>query len=214
MERREIRGRWRRLCNRIGVYLSDPEKEFKRLVALYSKPARAYHNLDHVGFCLFEFDRVNHLADREFALELAIWFHDARHDPKSSRNELESANEAAAFCDRAGVLPEVKKTACDLITALKFPATPPDRDTQVFSDVDLAMLGQPPKVFWTYDEAIAREYRHVPKGVFRAKRAESLEQLLARPSIYSTVLFRDLYEAKARQNLYSSINRLRSGVER
>lgn len=210
MERRELRGRWKRHCKRIGVYLSDPEQEFKRVTSLYSKPARAYHNLDHIEFCFFEFDRINHLADHPGALELAIWFHDSKFDPKSSRNEEESANEAAAFCDRAGVLPEVKKKACEIIMASKAPI-PCDRDEEVFSDVEMAILGQPPKAFWQYEEAIAKEYRKLPGAIFRVKRSEMLERLVARPSIYSTSLFRDLYEAKARQNVFASILKLRKG---
>jgi predicted metal-dependent HD superfamily phosphohydrolase len=212
VERREFRGRWKRLCDRVGVYLSDPDKEQKRLARLYKTPPRAYHNLDHVGFCLLEFDRINHLADRPGSVELAIWFHDAKYDPKSSRNEEESANELAAFCDRAGVLPEVKKRACEIVMASKHPALPADRDAQIFSDVDLAVLGQAPKAFWLYEEAIAREYRQVPRKVFQTKRAEILDRLLARESIYATRLFQDLYERKARRNLWASISRLRKGV--
>lgn len=153
------------------------------------------------------------MAESPLAVELAIWFHDAKYDPKSQRNEEDSSNEAASFCDRAGVIQEAKKKACEIIMASKHMASPKDKDTQAFTDVDLAILGQRPEVFGAYEKAIAKEYGWVPEGVFRMKRGEILQQFLDRPAIYSTVLFRDLYEKKARKNLHLSILRLRKGGE-
>lgn len=207
--RREFKGRWKRLCRRLGVSLADPDKEFRHLKSLYSKPVRAYHNLDHVAFCLDEFDRINHMTESPTAVELAIWFHHAKYDPKSSRNEEDSANEAAAFCDRAGAIQEAKKKACEIIMASKHTSPPRDKDTQVFTDVDLAILGQEPEVFWAYEKAIAKEYSWVDPAVFGMKRGEILQGFLDRPTLYSTTLFRDLYEAKARRNLHASMSKVR-----
>lgn len=212
MDGRELRKRWRRLCASLGVYLSNPGEEFDALKKLYSRPPRAYHNLDHVGHCLEEFDRVSYLAENRGAVELAVWFHDAVYDPRSEKNEEASALCAASFCDRAGVLPEVREKAKGLILASKHMETPGALDAQIFVDVDLSILGQEPKAFWAYEKAIAEEYGWAPKDAFRRTRAEILARFLARPRIYSTRLFHDLYEKRARENLKASIEALGKGA--
>jgi predicted metal-dependent HD superfamily phosphohydrolase len=211
MDRGEMRKRWTRLCDRLGVYLADPGEEFQGLEDNYSRPRRAYHNLDHVGFCLSEFDRISFHASHPVAVELAIWWHDASYDAESTKNEERSAEFLASFCDRAGVLPEVREISRKVILYSKHSAPATDSDTMVFADADLAILGQPPEAFWVYEKAVAEEYRWVSRDIFRAKRAEILDRFLARSTIYCTGIFRELYEKAARENLRASIDALRAG---
>jgi predicted metal-dependent HD superfamily phosphohydrolase len=48
----------------------------------------------------------------------------------------------------------------------------------------------------------------VAEETFRKRRAEVLEQFLGRPHIYSTALFRERYEPRARANLRRSLQAL------
>ncbi len=205
-----MRKRWTRLCDRLGVYLADPGEEFQGLEDSYSRPRRAYHNLDHVGFCLSEFDRIWFRASYPLAVELAIWWHDASYDPESTKNEERSAELLGGFCDRAGVLQEVRDISRGIVLYSKHSARATEPDTQVFADADLAILGQPAAAFWAYEKAVAEEYRWVPRDIFRVKRAEILERFLGRQTIYCTGIFQDLYERAARENLRASIDALRA----
>ena len=77
--------------------------------------------------------------------------------------------------------------------------------------MDLSILGSTPDVFAAYEEAVRREYAWVPDALFAEKRAEILEGFLSRDSIYSTESFSKRLENRARENLRSSIEKLRSG---
>ena len=87
-------------------------------------------------------------------------------------------------------------------------AVPRETDEEVLVDVDLSILGVEPKRFDEYENQIREEYAWVPSIVFRAKRREILKGFLARPSIYSTRRFLDVYEAQARTNLERAIKQL------
>jgi predicted metal-dependent HD superfamily phosphohydrolase len=95
-----------------------------------------------------------------------------------------------------------------LILATKHQAAPVEHDAQVLVDIDLAILGSPPSTFDAYEAAIRREYRWVPRPLFRRKRREILRSLLERPRIYSTAHFQGLLEAAARANLARSVTQL------
>jgi predicted metal-dependent HD superfamily phosphohydrolase len=84
-------------------------------------------------------------------------------------------------------------------------------DAPLLVDVDLSILGQPPERFWQYENQIRAEYEWVPNEVFATRRAEILEQFLARKRIYSTDNFFRKYEAQARMNLRASVENLRGG---
>jgi len=83
-------------------------------------------------------------------------------------------------------------------------------DAPLLVDIDLSILGQPEARFSEYESQIRREYDWVPDRIFAAKRAEILEQFLARERIYSTKQFFDQYEKQARVNLQASVQNLKS----
>ena len=70
---------------------------------------------------------------------------------------------------------------------------------------DLAILGSAPARFDEYERQIRQEYSWVDEAVFRSVRGKILQEFLARPSIYSTMGFRDRLENSARENLNRSI---------
>jgi len=85
-------------------------------------------------------------------------------------------------------------------------------DAPLLVDVDLSILGKSEERFWEYENQIRLEYDWVPDGTFATKRAEILEQFLARPRIYSTEQFFDRYERRARGNILASVQKLKSGI--
>jgi predicted metal-dependent HD superfamily phosphohydrolase len=87
-------------------------------------------------------------------------------------------------------------------------AAPVTNDEKVLVDADLWILGAPEKRFDEYEQQVREEYGWVPGPIYRRKRRQILESLLARPAIYGTGRFLRRYEREARANLARSLARL------
>lgn len=192
------------MCGALGA-TRELEPSYRRLVALYRTPARAYHNLRHVEHCLAEYDEVRHLAVHPSAVEAALWFHDAVYDSKATDNEEKSAEIAGKMLAAMGVRPALRRTVRKLILHTKHAGVPGTKDGKIVVDIDLAILGASPAVFARYERGIRTEYNWVADSVFRPKRAEFLQSLLNRKRIYATDVFFRKYEAEARKNVSRSI---------
>ena len=203
----QAKTRWLEFWPKLGVS-NSPEPHFASLVAHYSEPHRAYHNLAHVLDCLEQFAPARHLAHDGISVEMAIWYHDAIYDPRAKDNEEHSADLAASVADELGLSASFKETVNALILATKKHDASLARDAAVLVDVDLSILGRAPQRFDEYEHQIRQEYDWVPADVFAAGRSAVLETFLARPVIYNTELFRIKYEHQARENLKRSIQRL------
>lgn len=183
-----------------------PVRQLRTLTARYGERHRAYHDLRHILACLALAGAVRSQLQTAAQVELALWYHDAVYDPRAGDNEERSAALAVAELD---ALPEAARTAiAELIRATRHDAVPTEPDARFVVDIDLAILGAAPAAFDAYEAAIRREYRWVPRALYRRRRREILARLLDRPSLYSTPPFRTLLEAPARANLQRSLSRL------
>ena len=196
--------RWLKTCAALGA-CRGTEASYRRLEAAYRSPARAYHNIRHVEACLKDLDAVSHLVANPTVLEAAIWFHDAIYDSRASDNEERSADLAAATLTATGVPKRPIGEIQRLIRHTKHSGTPRTLDGRIMVDIDLAILGASPAVFWRYESAIRKEYAWVEASVYRRKRTEFLQKILERRRIYATEFFFEKYEAKARRNMKESI---------
>lgn len=191
--------------------IDEPLK--RALSALYRAEDRHYHNLAHIEAMLAlanEYGRELH--DRE-ALEAAIWFHDAIYDSRAKDNEARSAALAGQkLAGRSGAERLQRIAAMILATATHALPSFGDeeflRDTALFLDMDLAILGAAPEAFDAYEQAVRREYGWVEEPMWRAGRAAVLKSFLARPHIFHTDEFRRRFEPLARQNLARSLQAL------
>lgn len=198
---------WLRLCGRLGMQ-SGVLAIWRELERHYREPHRAYHNLDHIGECLSEFEAVRSCACAPNAVELAIWFHDAIYDPRAQDNEERSAQLAGDLLEPMG-LPDVSiHEVRSLILVTRHTAPPTTPDASLLTDIDLAILGQPPGRFAAFEQQIRQEYSWVPPSEFAAGRAMILRGFLDRPTIYSTPTFRQKYEQRARTNLAWGLRQL------
>ena len=177
----------------------------QRLVAAYEEPQRRYHTLQHLNECVSFCDRNLHLAEKPGEVEMALWFHDAVYDVTGNENEAKSAAWAAESLASAGVAAEAIERVSGLIMATCHAVLPEGRDQQVLVDVDLSILGAVRPRFIEYEAQVRAEYRWVPEPLFRQKRAEVLQQFLARGHIYSTPTIRKEFEEVARGNLAYSL---------
>jgi len=202
----DLRERWSRLWSTLGA-TGPSEPAFDRLVAAYSEPHRAYHNLDHVRTCLEELDRAEFLAEKAMEIELAIWLHDAVYDPKAKDNEIKCAELAAELMASVKMTHARPPAVRDLILATMHNGGETTGDGRLMADIDLSILGQRTQVFDKYEEAIRKEYEWVPEDTYRVERSKVLRGFLQRPHVYHTAMFRGRYESTAKSNLERAIQR-------
>ena len=196
--------RWQKSWDRLGAP-APGILLYEQLIARYSEPHRAYHNVQHLEEC---FEKLNELEDHAQHLgevELALWFHDAVYDVKRSDNEAKSADWARSVALEAGVAPPAAQRIHSLVLVTAHEAIPSDVDQRIVVDVDLSILAAPSERFEEYERQIRAEYAWVPEDVFRARRREILAQFLARPRIFSTKTFLARHEPRARENLARSL---------
>ena len=101
--------RWLRLWQAIGAS-GDASTWYETLTRAYAELHRHYHNQQHIADCLAEFDAVRLLAKQPYAVELALWFHDAVYDPKAADNEEQSAALARCCLQSAGLHASARRT--------------------------------------------------------------------------------------------------------
>jgi predicted metal-dependent HD superfamily phosphohydrolase len=180
---------------------------FRSLRTRYCEPHRCYHTTDHVGHCLREFDLARGHMDHAAAVELAIWFHDAVYAPEASDNEQRSA-ELFDACAGDGFDEGSRRHVHDLILVTMHADRPASVDEAFMVDIDLSSFGLPWPDFVRDSDAVRREYAHLPDDQFHARQARFLHSLLARPTIYSTELFRRRHEEAARLNITRRLGEL------
>ena len=200
------RHRWLRLMERLG--LTHSRDEYNRLVLAYTAVDRHYHSAAHIAHCLAELEIAATFIPNPDPIELSLWFHDAVYDSHSATNEADSAQWAADFLTGCQADPALTDEVVALILATRHQPGELTLPEQWMVDIDLSSLGAEPEQWAADDRAIRREYAWVPEAIFREKRAAILRGFLERPTIYATDYFREKYEAQARLNLASAIQKL------
>jgi len=196
--------RWNNLC--VSLNIESDDAIYSALVEAHAEKHRAYHTLNHIAACLRHLDIIRDKSERPEEIEMALWFHDAVYKPFSSTNEEDSAKWAATWLRERGVSEDVVKRIEGHILATESHVSPEALDQQYMLDIDLSILGSPPKVYDTFERNIQLEYKHVPGFLFRKKRKAILEGFLARPEIYTTPHFRQALESQARTNIAHAIS--------
>jgi predicted metal-dependent HD superfamily phosphohydrolase len=140
----------------------------------------------------------------------AVLLHDAVYVAGASDNEVCSAALARKLFAE---VPDLDLNAVErliLLTASHGKIIPAevDRDTALFLDCDMSILGTPPAVYAAYEQQIAVEYAHIPRVLFRRGRRRFLEHLLAQPRIFLSDEFHQRLDQQARVNLSSALARL------
>lgn len=197
---------WQKTWRQLGV---DGSAELYALIcARYNEPDRKYHTLQHLHECLSLFEQIQDQAEHPAEVELAIWFHDASYQSARKDNEQKSAEWAQASVASHGLPEAIGERVYSLIMATTHDSMPASRDAETLVDVDLGILAAEPTRFDEYEQQVRAEYEWVPEPVYRLERGKILQTFVERSHIYSTALFRQQYETKARQNLIRSLAKL------
>lgn len=155
---------------------------FDRLQALYSEEARHYHTFAHICDMLQQFEEHKGSMSDPVTVCLAIFFHDAIYNPKSSTNEEDSAELFSEFANElTRQFPNcenvVKRSVVvDYILQTKKHdvSTSSDEDLKLFIDIDMSILAAERTRYEAYCRAIRREYIHVDTETFCRARAAFL----------------------------------------
>lgn len=178
----------------------------------HAEPQRHYHDWTHIEALLKHFGRAGDLVANQTAVLYAILFHDSVYDPKAADNERQSARLLVETAP--GIDPASLELARRMILATEGHYLPGDlpgeaqRDTALFLDMDLAILGADEERFDIYEDQIRREYAHVPEDRYREGRSAVLRSFAGRERLYFSTWGRDSFEARARANLERSLARL------
>jgi predicted metal-dependent HD superfamily phosphohydrolase len=180
---------------------------FDRLLGRHRERHRRYHGVAHVRWVVrhvLELAVVESVRDLD-AVIAAAFYHDAVYEPQHPANERASARLARRD------LAEIAwgGTRIDAVVAMiEGTAThlePPDIDTAVLYDADLAVLGADVVGYDAYAAGVRAEYRHVADHDWQVGRSAVLEGFLERPAIYATATGRKRWEQRARANITSEL---------
>jgi len=181
--------------------LAPPADAFAQLIATYSDDNRAYHDISHLHHVITLYREFQEHFVLPGEAGIALFYHDAIYDPKRSDNEPRSADMAEAVMVQAGAGHAAIAAVRTFIMATCHDAVPEDPDAKLVVDIDLSVLGSSDETYQRYVQDVRNEYSHVPGFLFKRGRRKVMESFLKRESIYQTPLFRERFEAKARENI-------------
>jgi predicted metal-dependent HD superfamily phosphohydrolase len=172
----------------------------------YSGKNRHYHTLAHLDNFYTQLRKCRQeVADWE-TLVVAMVYHDVVYNSTDHRDEERSADLAVQRLQEIH-FPAAQVEKCRLlILATKSHALSTDKDTNLFNDADMSILGLSLPVYQAYVTNVGLEYAQYPN--FKAGRKKVLGYFLEMKQIFKTDFFHGLYEAQARQNIAWEISTL------
>jgi predicted metal-dependent HD superfamily phosphohydrolase len=171
----------------------------------YSGNGRHYHTLSHLENLIRELRDVP--LEELDTLLFSVFYHDIVYDASSSDNEEKSALFAEERLTQLDIPNQLIASCKQQILATKAHSDASDNDTCYFLDADLSVLGQPLEVYLSYADAIRREYIVYPDSIYNDGRKRVLNHFLGMERIFKTVHFFDKYEAQARVNLKTELEK-------
>ncbi|HEX6889598.1 MAG TPA: hypothetical protein VF141_02860 [Chryseolinea sp.] len=185
----------------------NTSKLWKEIDDQYSDPSRHYHNLLHLESLLLELIPVKARFSNWNVVVFAVVYHDIVYKPTKSNNEEKSAGLAFKRLNGIGVPTEAVARCREFIFATKRHEQVDD-EIDLFTDADLSILGKSPDDYRIYTDQVRKEYSIYPDFLYNPGRKKVLLHFLGMRTIYKTSLFREKYEASARQNLQAELTTL------
>lgn len=200
---------WKSLIGRHSAE-SGTDDVGRQLLACWSEPHRQYHNVTHLREVLRHVDQLADHAVTPDAVRLAAWYHDSVYTGFSDDEQNSAARAEKDLADlhvAPGLIVEVARLV--RLTASHEPDAD-DRNGEVLCDADLAVLASAAESYAAYAAAIRAEYAHVSEKEFKLGRLKVLRSLLDGPALYRTAPAHARWEAAARVNLNTELERLDS----
>lgn len=206
---------WNELVEKYGSDKELTDRLFKEIEKKYTSSKRHYHNLRHIQVLLQLCDDCsNRLTDKEVAA-FAVFYHDIIYNVLRKDNEPRSAVLAVKRLHALGVSDHKNEQVKLFIEATQTHAVTGavanTEDLKLFLDFDMSILGAPWPEYEAYTQQVRKEYRIYPDKLYIPGRTKFLQHCLQAPFIFQTNIFRDQYEAVARQNIAKELDALRPG---
>ncbi len=208
---KELRSIWIELSSRYTGVDRVINETWIEIEQNYSMTGRHYHNLNHLKYMM---NRLIQYTDRIVdpdTLKFSIFYHDIVYYPNRSNNVEESGLIALDRLNLLGV-PEAKIIKCkSQILATNDHKLCMDNDTNYLIDLDLAILGETPKIYNNYTKMIREEYSIYPSFIFKNKRKKILQYFLDMDQIFKTPPIYPIYEKyelQARKNIIAELEEL------
>lgn len=205
----EVRIAWQRHIGTDAV----ADHWFDAVVSRYREPHRHYHDLRHLRWVVRHVEQLaddDHVGDLD-AVIAAACFHDVIYDATAHDNETASARLAASALDQLGWNADrVRHTVSMIEGTTHHEHADADHDHRLLYAADLAVLAASPAGYADYVRAVRREYHHVTDADWVTGRTAVLAGFLDRSAIYAPSLRLDDWELRARGNLTSELDQLRT----
>ena len=173
---------------------------WKEIELRYGEKSRHYHTMTHIEDLLFQLIPVKGLFRNWHVVVFAIVYHDIIYKASRTNNEDKSAELAVERLNSIVFPSDLIERCREFILATKR-HEPVDREIDLFTDADLAILGSDPNSYQLYARQIRKEFAIYPDFVYKSGRKKVLLHFLQMPYVYKTIYFRDKYEVAARRNL-------------
>lgn len=174
----------------------------------YSDSNRYYHSLSHLENIYRELYWAKDQVEEWDTMLFSMFYHDIVYDVTNGDNEERSAEIAKRSLGLIS-FPDARIDQCYAqIIATKFHEKSGNHDSNLFTDSDLAVLGQEWSVYSDYFQNVRREYSKYPDKVYNQGRINVLTHFLKMESIFKTDYFIDKYEKMARKNLSKELKLL------
>lgn len=184
------------------------EKLWLEILAYYSADNRFYHNFRHLAYMLEKAESYKKgIADFDTFL-FSIFYHDIIYDINRQDNEYQSSVKAMECLTKLGVGQQQISKCMQQILATMDHEKRDDADTDLFTDIDLSILGEEWSVYEDYCQKIRQEYNIYPDSVYNAGRIIVLKHFLNMEKIFKTLEFHGSHESRARVNLQKELDLL------
>lgn len=178
---------------------------WQEIEAAYTEPGRYFHTLTHLEHLLKELTPLKDEMEDWQTLFFSLCYHDVVYDVTQNAVLNNNEERSAAFAERhlqQMAYPAEKMERCkQQILATQRHSIAGDKDTNLFTDADLSILGQPWPVYEEYKNNIQKEFQIYPVSIYNTGRRKVLEYFLRMEPLYKTGHFFHLYEERAKENI-------------
>jgi predicted metal-dependent HD superfamily phosphohydrolase len=195
----------------IGNYSSDIRlviQLWNEIETNYSNKKRHYHTLTHLENLLQQLLAVKTKIKEWDTVLFTLYYHDIIYNPLKTTNEEKSAEFAENRMQLIAVPQPIIDNCINQILATKKHLLSTDDDTNIFTDADLSILGQPWELYEKYYKQVRKEYALYPDLIYIPGRKKVLQHFLQMQQIFKTDYFFEKFEEQAKENLKKELQKL------
>ena len=174
----------------------------------YSEKKRHYHNLQHLENLLQQLIEVKDKIQNWNIILFTLFYHDSIYNSLKTNNEEKSADLAEKRMKQLGIYINEIELCKEQILATKSHQLSTNNDTNLFTDADLSILGQPWEIYIKYLKDVRKEYDFYPTIVYKLGRKNVIKHFLEMKPLFKTKFFFDKFESQAQKNLLKELSTL------